>query len=90
MTKSVAILFICCRELMKAYPDAKVVLTVRNPETWQASIKNTLCRMIDLHNDFAVRLFTKMMGTWYLLDTVTKITDKVVQPMGKSEHQICK
>jgi hypothetical protein len=30
------------RELMRHYPDAKVLLTVRNPETWYESTRDTL------------------------------------------------
>lgn len=34
----------CChyQELMKYYPDAKVILTVRDPETWYESSRNTI------------------------------------------------
>ena len=30
------------QELIKVYPDAKVILTVRNPERWHKSIMNTM------------------------------------------------
>jgi len=30
------------RDLMVAYPDAKIILTVRDPESWHASLMNTL------------------------------------------------
>ncbi|MHB8595605.1 MAG: sulfotransferase family protein [Ktedonobacteraceae bacterium] len=30
------------KELMKAYPDAKLILTVRNPESWYDSAKGTI------------------------------------------------
>jgi len=30
------------RDLMVAYPDAKIILTVRDPESWHTSIMNTL------------------------------------------------
>ena len=32
------------RELMKAYPDAKVLLNVRNPDTWYDSVYNSIYR----------------------------------------------
>ncbi len=68
---------------MQAFPKAKVVLTIRNPETWQASVKSTLCKMQDLHHDFAFNLFNKITGSWYMMDTMMRITDRPVEPMGK-------
>ena len=35
------------RELMTAYPDAKVILTVRNPETWYKSLFETAYQIRD-------------------------------------------
>ena len=34
------------RELAAHYPDAKVVLTVRSPESWYASMENTILKVI--------------------------------------------
>ncbi len=68
---------------MKAFPNAKVVLTVRNPETWQASIKNTICKMRDIHNDFACSLFNKITGTWHLMNTMIRISDYPLEATGK-------
>src|SRR5207248_1610854 len=33
------------KELMHVYPDAKVILTVRNPENWYESAKSTIFQM---------------------------------------------
>lgn len=33
------------RELMEAYPDAKVLLSVRNPQTWEPSFRETIWDM---------------------------------------------
>lgn len=33
------------RELMEAYPDAKVLLSVRNPQTWEPSFRETVWAM---------------------------------------------
>jgi Sulfotransferase domain len=33
------------RELMEAYPDAKVLLSVRNPESWEPSFRDTIWTM---------------------------------------------
>lgn len=37
----------CYKELMKAYPDAKVLLSVRGPEGWYESTKNTIYATVD-------------------------------------------
>ena len=46
---------------MEAFPNAKVVLTVRRPETWHRSVSSTIHKGIQMQeNDFAVRLFTRL------------------------------
>lgn len=35
------------QELSQVYPDAKVILTTRSPESWFASISNTILKVID-------------------------------------------
>lgn len=32
------------KDLFSKYPDAKVILTVRSPDGWYKSVKNTICR----------------------------------------------
>ena len=49
------------RELMEAFPNAKVVLTVRRPETWYTSVSSTIHRGVKmLKTDFAVWLFSQL------------------------------
>ncbi|KAI1484878.1 hypothetical protein F5X96DRAFT_683262 [Biscogniauxia mediterranea] len=36
------------QELVEAYPDAKFILTYRNPQKWVASINNTMLKMVTL------------------------------------------
>merc|ERR1711976_737773 len=41
------------KELMEIFPEAKVVLTVRdNPETWYESVKNSIYKAKNLHKFF--------------------------------------
>jgi hypothetical protein len=35
------------KELMKVYPDAKVLLSIRDPEKWYESTKETIYTMVD-------------------------------------------
>ena len=36
------------RELMEAFPNAKVVLTVRRPETWHKSVSSTIHKGVEM------------------------------------------
>lgn len=45
------------RELMDAYPDAKVLLSVRNPETWEPSFRETIWTMS--HGDNVMALLAR-------------------------------
>lgn len=38
--------FLFYKEMMEAYPDAKVVLTVRDPEKWYKSVRDTIYKVI--------------------------------------------
>lgn len=46
------------QELMQRYPDAKVLLSVRDPEKWYASALNTIYR---LHRTFPLPLMAKLI-----------------------------
>lgn len=39
------------RELSEAYPEAKVILTVRSPESWYKSMSNTIFKVLDATTD---------------------------------------
>ena len=49
------------REIMEAYPDAKVILTVRDPVRWYNSVKNSIYRTRGLQKDPLVRWFGKLL-----------------------------
>ncbi len=49
--------YIAWRDLMKAYPDAKVVLTVRDAESWYASLRKTI-----LADGYIDQLMTTELG----------------------------
>lgn len=46
---------------MEAFPNAKVVLTVRRPETWYTSVSSTIHKGVKMQKtDFAVWLFSRL------------------------------
>lgn len=47
---------------MEAYPDAKVVLTVRDPVKWYNSVKNTIYNSRVMNKDPLVRWYAKLVG----------------------------
>lgn len=50
------------RELVRAHPDARVILTVREPERWYASSRRTIFRVRDLpeRSAWACKLLTAL------------------------------
>ena len=50
------------RELMELYPDAKVILTVRDPETWYKSVKETIYQINLDANSFPGSLMCRIFG----------------------------
>jgi hypothetical protein len=48
------------RELMDAYPDAKVLLSVRNPEKWEPSFRETIVPLS--HGESLIRLLASARG----------------------------
>lgn len=48
---------------MKIFPNAKVVLTVRDPEKWYTSVKDTIYQTRSLLNGSA-GLFLRMVGAY--------------------------
>jgi hypothetical protein len=52
------ILLFFSRELMRIFPNAKVLLTVRdNPESWYKSVKETIYTIIGLSYKFETRYY---------------------------------
>jgi hypothetical protein len=59
------------QQQMRAYPDAKVLLTVRDPENWYESVSNTIYQ---IHHRAGVSLLSR------LLSYPGKMLIKIVQP----------
>ena len=47
---------------MEAFPNAKVVLSVRDPVTWYNSVKNTILMKVKMENQFPYSLYNWMAG----------------------------
>ena len=64
--------FIIFRELMKAFPKAKVVLTVRDPEKWYESVSTTIGTIRNRIVGFK-RVFEFLVGHLRLLQLVSEL-----------------
>lgn len=51
------------RELMQVYPDAKVLLSVRDPEKWYESVANTIYRVSHVNTDPTRSMHRNMVDT---------------------------
>ena len=47
---------------MEAYPNAKVILTVRDPKKWYWSVKNTIFNVSHFNSSFPTNLFLTLVG----------------------------
>ena len=63
------------RELMEAYPNAKVVLTVRDPVRWYNSVKSSIFTMRRVSEGFATKMFFKLVGAEVFNDMVLNISN---------------
>lgn len=63
------------RSVLKAYPDAKFLLTERNPDKWAKSFVNTVGKMVTVFSAFPMNVFKyfdgfasgmSTMGSWVL------------------------
>ena len=58
---------------MDAYPEAKIVLTVRNPTTWYASVRGSIFQSSILVKNPIVRTFLTAVGKLHTLETVVNL-----------------
>ena len=71
---------------MKAFPDAKVVLSVRNPETWYQSVKDTVYKAKEFNEDFAIRTFMRLNGMFEAVNVTARITGMVPNGLDKGKY----
>jgi len=71
---------------MEAFPEAKVVLSIRDPSTWYDSVKSTIYQQKLLSDDFAVRIFLRFQGALDMLSTIVGTTGSVPKNMDKGKE----
>lgn len=57
---------------MQAYPNAKVILTVRDPVSWYKSVKNSILKSVPLTENFSSSTFLKAIGAYEYMDVSKK------------------
>ena len=71
---------------MDAFPDAKVVLSVRSPQTWYKSVHESIYKFHVLREDPAVQIFGYLIGKKKNMECVDDISvhpPKVELPLAK-------
>ena len=70
---------------MRAFPQAKVVLTVREPASWYRSVRDTIHGGRDQHRDLACSLLSRLSGLAAMTGTVDRVNGTAPPGMDKSE-----
>ena len=75
--------FICVyKRAMKLFPDAKCVLTIREPETWVRSMESTLCRVTSMSKQFPYYFFSYFKSfNKFLMTPPAFVTDPKIRGM---------
>ena len=64
------------KELIEAFPNAKVLLSTRDPESWYSSVKNTIWAGHQLGKRFPLNLLYYLnfeaSGRWHMIDKLTR------------------
>jgi hypothetical protein len=77
------------RELAEAYPEAKVVLSLRDPEAWFASTQATIFRAnFDDQDDPWQRMITKVVGN--LFERRLRDKDKLIEVFNRHNETVQK
>ncbi len=50
------------RDLLSHFPDAKVILSTRSPETWHKSVRESIYRILDCYASFPVSWCKGLLG----------------------------
>ena len=60
---------------MKAYPDAKIILSVRDPKKWYKSVKNTIFYGHMMNRTFPTNIFCILNGTKGWMNMVDRLAN---------------
>ena len=58
---------------MEVFPDAKVVLTIRDPGSWYKSVFETIYQLHQIVRKFPMNILVKLDGSSRILNTVDKL-----------------
>ncbi|KAI1345339.1 P-loop containing nucleoside triphosphate hydrolase protein [Xylaria sp. FL0043] len=75
-------------ELVEAYPEAKVILTTRTPESWLESIRSTLLELVSWRSWVIRALFDRdfSAGYWTLFDSTMAVWSRNLPPWKPSSY----
>lgn len=76
------------RELMAAFPDAKVILSVRDPSSWYASMSETIVPMFERFPNRVVLPHLPILGSPYRSMAGTRVQVEIIERFGEREHVI--
>ncbi len=65
-------LSLCTRELMDAYPDAKVLLSTRDPDRWFRSLSDTIRAEYALNDRWFIRMAMRIFVGPEMLELMDK------------------
>ena len=71
------------RELMRAFPDAKVVLTKRNPATWYTSVQGSIYQLALKMRSFSMRTILWLGGILFNAETVVRVSSAPIKGFPK-------
>ena len=71
---------------MKAFPNAKVLLTKRTPESWYTSVKSSILPMKKLSETWVTGTFMALMGEFKGINTARGVSLKV--PSGQEHSEL--
>lgn len=74
------------RELMEAFPDAKVVLTVRDAASWYASMRETIVPMFNRFPNSIVLQHLPFLGSPRRAMGGSSINKLIIERFGEREH----
>ena len=70
------------RDLARIFPDAKVILTVRDPEKWYESVKDSIGTIRSRLSDNTCRKwFSKLIGLYSIGKVIEKIQNHKKDPI---------
>ena len=59
---------------MKAYPNAKIILSVRDPKKWYRSVKNTIFYGNMMNRTFPTNIFCRLIGNKGWMNMVERLS----------------